>query len=68
MSSDSPYTFHVVGTEGEPRHYELRDLSGRVVAKAVNGSDGLLAVVSGCDGFHTAEGVEAVMREMVAGR
>lgn len=34
MSEDSPYTFHAVGAEGEPTHYELRDVSGRVVCKA----------------------------------
>jgi hypothetical protein len=68
MSEDSPYTFHAVGAEGEPTHYELRDVSGRVVCKAflcknrmmVYAADSILEVVG-----NTLSELEEIMREFL---
>lgn len=73
MSESSPYTFHVVGTEGEPLHYELRDLSGRVVCKALRGELEVCLFIGGhVETFarlrgYSVEELEARMREMVRG-
>lgn len=70
MSEDSPYTFHAVGAEGEPTHYELRDVSGRVVCKAFMGESSLYVISGGqptrLDTFRRAfcAEVESYMREV----
>lgn len=53
MSEESPYTFHTVGVEGEPIHYELRDVSGRVVCKAFKSEHGTTASVHAGGYIHT---------------
>ena len=52
MSESSPYSLHVVGTGDEPRHYELRDVSGRVVCKALMCAGDLFIV--GVGGYSTS--------------
>lgn len=70
VSEESPYTFHAVGTEGEPVHYELRDVSGRVVCKGLLGA-GHLAITAGdvLEAYRWLDGtprdLEALMRGLV---
>jgi len=73
MSELSPFTFHQVGAPGEPAHYELRDLSGRVVCKACLSGEGVALFMGGCletrgrlRGYSEAE-LEALMRAAVRG-
>lgn len=68
MSEESPYTFHAIGAEGEPKHYELQDTSGRVVCKAflcknrmmIHAADSILEVVG-----NTSSELEEVMRDFL---
>lgn len=73
MSETSPFTFHVVGAPGEPQHYELRDVSGRVVCKALRDDTGVVVWAGGyldvnerARGYSDAE-LEALMRAAVDG-
>lgn len=73
MSESSPYTFHVVGTPDEPTHYELRDVSGRVVCKALRDDMGVVVSAGGyldvygrLRGYTEAE-LEVLMRAVVHG-
>jgi hypothetical protein len=71
MSEDSPYTFHAVGAEGEPTHYELRDVSGRVVCKAFLCKSGMVLYAGSSImtkyqvGGYTLTNLEEVMREFL---
>ncbi len=72
MSQDSPYTFHRVGAENEPTHYELRDVSGRVALKAFLGKKGFVVFnkndhidVAGSFAPFSPTELEAIMREVV---
>lgn len=72
MSEASPFTFHVVGRPDEPQHYELRDLSGRVVCKAFLSGEALVMITTDSmelretsRGVYAPEDLEALMREVV---
>lgn len=71
MSETSPFTFHVVGAPGEPVHHELRDLSGRVVCKALRDDMGVVVTAGGWLDVHgrsrgyTVEELEVLMRAVV---
>lgn len=45
MSELSPFTFQEAGDQGEPRHFELTALSGRVVAKGFYTGGGFATVL-----------------------
>lgn len=74
MSDASPFTFHAVGAPGEPVHYELRDLAGRVVCKAFRSGIGVCVWAGGADlircarlSGYTDDDVEALMRATAKG-
>lgn len=72
MSEASPFTFSEAGDQGEPRHFELTALSGRVVAKGFYVCGGFATVLymqSGAQKMHSSlcpQGeIEALMRRVV---
>ena len=69
MSDKPSYTFHAVGAENEPKHYELRDSEGRVVCKGFITKNGASAYAGGSllikarVGGYTLTELEEIMRD-----